>query len=119
MNSSRNLSISLRPWRCLAFLLLLALSSAAQYIDYRSVEGTVTFRDGEPARGAVVQIQNTRTLHIRSYVTKRDGQYHFESLSPDIDYELRASYHGKFGKTRTLSKFSSRKQSKIDLTIGE
>ena len=98
-------------------LLLLAFAASAQYVEYRSVEGTVTFHDGEPARGAVVQLRDTHTLNIRSYITRRDGKYHFESLNPDIDYELRVSYHNKFSKAKTLSQFNGKKHAKIDLKV--
>lgn len=107
----------MRACRQMAFLLMLGFAASAQYVEYRSVEGSVTFRDGEPVRGAVVQLRDTHTLSIRSYITKRDGRYHFESLNPDIDYELRVSYHNKFGKAKTLSQFNARKHAKIDLKV--
>lgn len=79
----------------------------------------VKFHDGEPVRGAAVQLKNMKTLDIRSFVTQRDGQFHFESLSTSVDYELRARYRGKFGPAKTLSQFSSRELEKVDLTVPE
>jgi uncharacterized protein YdeI (BOF family) len=76
----------------------------------RSVQGTVTGADDSPVNGAVVQLKNTKTLQIRSFITKDDGTYHFYDLSPDIDYELKADYQGATSSTKTLSSFDSRKQ---------
>ncbi len=97
--------------------LMLTVAVRAQYAQIRAVRGIVKFRDGEPVRGAAVQLKNLRTLQIRSYVTKNGGMYHFDGLSADIDYELRARYHDRFGPSKTLSRFNSRKEATVDLTI--
>lgn len=99
--------------------MLLALAAPGQYMDYRAVRGVVKFRDGEPVRGAAVQLKNLRTLQIRSYLTKAGGVYHFDGLSTDVDYELRARYHGSFSSAKMLSKFNSRKMAVIDITLEE
>ena len=83
----------------------------------RSVQGTVTVADDSPAIGAVVQLKNTKTLQIRSFITKEDGTYHFYDLSPDIDYELKADYQGASSNTKTLSSFDSRKQTVLNLKL--
>jgi len=67
----------------------------------RSVQGTVTVADGSLVNGAVVQLKNTKTLQIRSFITKDDGTYHFYDLSPDIDYELKADYQGASSSTKS------------------
>jgi Carboxypeptidase regulatory-like domain len=107
-----------RPVGAFAAVATLALAVCAafgQYVDLRSVKGTVTFPDGEPVRGAAVQLENTRTLQIRSYITKQDGQYHFQGLNMDVEYHLRAEYHGRFGPSKTVSQFSSKKETTVDL----
>src|SRR5262252_4334235 len=38
----------------------------------RSVQGTVTSAEDAPVTGAVVQLKNTKTLQIRSFITKED-----------------------------------------------
>ena len=70
-----------------------------------------------PLEHAVVQIKNDWTLMIRSYITQSDGKYHFAGLNSDIDYEPTAEYDGLRSPVRTLSKFDSREERKIDLTI--
>jgi hypothetical protein len=97
--------------------LLLSCAAFGQYVEYRGVRGVVKFRDGEPVRGAVVQLKNTRTLQIRSFITKKDGLYHFDGLSTEVDYELRAQYHGRFSGSKTLSQFNSKREATVDLTV--
>jgi hypothetical protein len=104
----------------LAVLLLCAPGSFAQKKkaeNTRSVQGTVTVADDSPVDGAVVQLKNTKTLQIRSFITKEDGTYHFYDLSPDIDYELKADYQGASSNTKTLSSFDSRKQTILNLKL--
>jgi hypothetical protein len=83
----------------------------------RSVQGTVTVADDSPVIGAVVQLKNTKTLQIRSFITKEDGTYHFYDLSPDIDYELKADYQGASSSTKKLSSFDSRTQTILNLKL--
>jgi hypothetical protein len=104
----------------LAVLLLCAPATFAQKKkaeNTRSVQGTVTVADGSLVNGAVVQLKNTKTRQIRSFITKDDGAYHFYDLSPDIDYELKADYQGASSNTKTLSSFDSRKQSILNLKL--
>jgi Carboxypeptidase regulatory-like domain len=83
----------------------------------RSVEGLVTTADASPAVGAVVQLKDTRTLEIRSFITQDGGKYHFSGLRPDIDYQLKADYNGMTSGWRTLSVFDSRKDALINLKV--
>jgi hypothetical protein len=105
----------------LAVFLLCAPASFAQKKKgegaTRSVQGLVAAADDSPVNGAVVQLKNTKTLQIRSFITKDDGTYHFYDLSPDIDYELKADYQGSSSSTRTLSSFDSRKQAVLNLKL--
>ena len=105
----------------LAVLLLCAPATFAQKKKgaetTRSVQGTVTVADDSPVNGAVVQLKNTKTLQIRSFITKEDGTYHFYDLSVDIDYELKADYQGASSNTKKLSSFDSRTQSILNLKL--
>jgi hypothetical protein len=83
----------------------------------RSVEGAVTTAEDAPAAGAVVQLKNTKTLQIRSFITKESGAYYFHELSTDVDYELKANFQGASSDTKTLSSFDSRKQARINLKL--
>ena len=108
----------------LALAAVLLLSAPAAFAQNkkggettRSVQGTVIVADDSPVTGAVVQLKNTKTLQIRSFITKEDGTYHFFDLSPDIDYELKADYQGASSSTKTLSSFDSQKQSTLNLKL--
>jgi hypothetical protein len=107
----------------LALLAVLLLCTPATFAqkkkaeNTRSVQGTVTIADDSPVDGAVVQLKNTKTLQIRSFITKEDGTYHFYDLSPDIDYELKADYQGASSNAKTLSSFDSRKQTILNLKL--
>lgn len=108
----------------LAAILLAAPAGAAQQAKKkkgqpttRSVEGTVTGQDGQPVVGAVVQLKNLKTLGIRSFITQKDGTYHFNELSTDIDYEVRADYNGASSSTRMLSSFDTREDAILDLKL--
>ena len=83
----------------------------------RSVQGAVTNAAGEAVTGAVVQLKNTKTLQIRSFITKEQGEYFFNGLSPDVDFELRAEGTGAASGTKTLSSFDGRKQAVLNLKL--
>lgn len=85
----------------------------------RSVEGAVTDGGENAVVGAVVQLKNLKTLQIRSFITKANGQYQFQGLSPDIDYELRAEHQGSSSGPKTLSSFDGRKQAILNLKISK
>jgi protocatechuate 3,4-dioxygenase beta subunit len=87
--------------------------------NVRSVQGTVTDASDNPVNGAVVQLKNTKTLQIRSFITKEDGSYYFNGLSSDVDYELRADSQGASSPTKTLSSFDSRKAATINLKLNK
>ncbi len=83
----------------------------------RSIKGTVLDTTGKPAAGAVVQLKDTKTLQIRSYITLADGTYHFSGLSTNVDYELKADHEGKSSGAKTLSTFDSRRAATLDLKL--
>ncbi len=85
--------------------------------NLRSVQGTVTNAQEQPVDGAIVQMKNTKSLQVRSFITKEHGAYYFHGLSTDVDYELRAEYQGTASSTKTLSSFDSRKQAVINLKL--
>lgn len=83
----------------------------------RSVQGVVTTVSDSAVDGAVVQLKNTKTLQIRSFITKEGGTYAFQGLSPDVDYELKAEHQGTASAVRTLSSFDSRKKAVVNLKL--
>ncbi len=85
--------------------------------ESRTVQGTVTMTDGTLATGAEVQLKNTKTLQVRSYVTQKDGTYFFHGLNSNTDYEVKAQVSGVWSSTRTVSSYDSRKDVRLDLKI--
>ena len=83
----------------------------------RSVQGVVMDAQENLLEGAVVQLKDTRTLQIRSFITRGNGSYHFHGLSKDVDYEIKADHSGKSSDTRRLSSFDSRPQAVMNLKI--
>lgn len=75
----------------------------------RTLQGTVTTPDGTPAADTAVQLKNTRTLEVLSFITKDDGTYHFAGLKFDTEYQVRAQ--GPTGSTawKRISVFDPRK----------
>ena len=108
-------------------LVLLALGVAAALADdkktrkedatTRSVQGVVEDASGQPVEGAVVQLKDTKTLQIRSFITKPDGSYYFHRLSKNIDYELKADHKPASSGVRTLSVFNSDKTAVMNLKL--
>lgn len=74
----------------------------------RSVKGLVTTEAEAPLQGAVVQLKNTRTLQVKSFIADSRGSYYFHGLDPATDYELKARYEEESSKTRTVSSFDGR-----------
>jgi hypothetical protein len=87
--------------------------------NVRTVQGIVTDQADNPISGAVVQIENMKTLQIRSFITKEKGDYYFSDLSTDVDYKLHAENHGMISGTKTLSSFDSRKQATMNLKVDQ
>ena len=111
-----------------AAMLCAPLSLAQSYKDTygkkkddhtRSVQGVVTGPDEKLVSGAVVQLKNTKTLQIRSFITQENGSYYFHELSTDVDYELKADFRGASSSNKTLSSFDTRKQAILELKLNK
>ena len=85
----------------------------------RSVHGQVLDASGQPVAKAVVQLKDTKTLQIRSFITEADGSYRFAGLSSNIEYELKADHDGAFSAKKTLDVFNSRKVVTINLKLNK
>ena len=83
----------------------------------RAVEGVVTNESDQPVSDAVVQLKNTKTLQIRSFITQNDGSYHFAGLGTDVEYQLKADHDGVSTSWKTLSVFNSKKTAIINLKL--
>jgi hypothetical protein len=107
------------PACALAMLLCAPLGAQQKSEDAgtRTVEGMVTSAANQPVPGAVVQLKNTKTLQIRSFITQADGSYHFAGLSSDVEYQLKAEHAGATSPWKTLSVFNSKKTPVINLKL--
>jgi len=99
------------PWGALA------QGKKGEDANVRSVEGVVESAQGSLVDGAVVQLKNTKTLQVRSFITQREGAYYFHGLSLDVDYELKAEFKGLSSPVRRLSVFDSRKKAVVNLKL--
>lgn len=93
------------------------LAGATREGPTRTVTGVVTDRLGNPLPGAAVEIENTRTMAVASYITQKNGRYYFHQLSGDIDYTLRAKYRNLWSKSKLVNKFTGGARITIDLEI--
>lgn len=82
----------------------------------RSLQGQVTENDAV-AGNAIVYLKNTKTLAVKTYIADDKGMYHFNALSPNVDYEIYAEKDSRKSETKTLSSFDSRKQATINLKL--
>lgn len=117
----------LRPRWALSLVLTLVLAAAGplhaqgkkkeQEETNRTLTGHVLDPADATVAGAIVQLKNTKTLQVRSYITKEDGSYFFGGLDPDVDYTLKAEHLGMASPQRTLSSFDSRKKPVVNLKL--
>jgi hypothetical protein len=85
----------------------------------RSLQGQVVDPDDKPVAGAVVQLKDTRTLQVRSFITQATGDYSFSGLRADTDYEVKASYNGMTSDNKRLSNFDTRKIATVNLKLNK
>ena len=83
----------------------------------RSLQGQVVDPDDKPAVGAVVQLKDTRTLQVRSFITQDNGEYRFSGLRADTDYEVKADFNGMTSDNKRLSNFDSLKIATVNIKL--
>lgn len=83
----------------------------------RLLTGRVLDRQDNPVPDAVVYLSDARSRAVKTYIVGPDGGYDFPALSPNVDYEVYAQYHGHKSDTKTVSQFDDRKQVSIILRI--
>jgi hypothetical protein len=96
--------------------LLIYLPSYGQFKE-RDVWGLVTDARGNALPKVAVELENTRSLSVRSYITGKDGRYYFSGLNDDIDFTLKARYRNYWSKPKTLSKFDASLHPEVNLVI--
>ncbi|WP_176441627.1 carboxypeptidase-like regulatory domain-containing protein [Granulicella rosea] len=98
-------------------LLFLWSALAVGQMTTRDLSGSVTDRQHEPLRGAVVQVQNGATMGVVSYITNRDGKYSFKRLDGETDYLLWVNFRGQKSKVRKLSQFDNDRPKTVDFVL--
>jgi len=83
----------------------------------RTIEGLVLDRAGKPVPGAVVLIEDLKSLQVRSYLVQQDGKYHFHGMSSDANYELRAQFKGEVSGPKTVTVFKSGQTIVVNLKL--
>jgi hypothetical protein len=101
----------------LCAIALISFLSGSSQISTRSVRGLVTDKRGNALPGAVVLLENTQDLSVRSFITQKDGHYRFEGLNSDVDFTLKAHYKTWWSHSHTLSKFNESKDPEVTLVI--
>ncbi len=84
----------------------------------RMVKGVVRDPADNLFENAVVKCKDTKTLAIRSYITKDDGAFSFQGLSVGTDYELRAeTKDGLTSPAKVLSVYDNRREAVMNLKL--
>ena len=83
----------------------------------KTVNGKVEDAANHPLNGAIVYLQDARTMDVRSYITEADGVYRFGGIAGDDDYKLWAELQGKKSGAKTISSYDSKKSLLINLHI--
>jgi len=74
----------------------------------RTIQGQVLSKQGAPIQGAVVYLQDSKALTVKSYLSDPDGRFHFRQLSMSVNFDLWAELNGKRSKTKSISQFNSK-----------
>ncbi len=107
----------------LAVVLALALTASVaeakkpETPQLRTLTGQVLDSADHPLENAIVYLQNTKTLAVKTFITDATGNYRFHSLAQNTDYQVYADYKGIKSDKKTLSGFDSRPNVTIYLRI--
>jgi hypothetical protein len=99
------------------FLFAAVAFGGADQSPLRIVRGRVLDAHNLPLPSAIVYLQNLRIQRIRTFITDKQGRYHFAGLIPFDDYTVRASYQSWTSKTHALSNIDSKSDLLIDLKV--
>jgi hypothetical protein len=83
----------------------------------RNLTGKITDSGHEPIRGAIVELRNSETLVVVTYITDASGQYNFKRLDGTTDFEVWVLFRGHRSATRSISKFDSHMAKVINFTV--
>ena len=96
---------------------LSAQTQVAEKERVKNVTGTVMDKGEKPLGGAVVYLKNMKTLAVKSFISQDSGEFRFNALSPNVDYELYAEFNGARSSTKTISSFDSKMNVAMTLKI--
>ena len=96
---------------------LSAQTQVAEKERVKNVTGTVMDKGEKPLGGAVVYLKNTKTLAVKSFISQDNGEFRFNALSPNVDYEVYAEFNGARSSTKTISSFDSKMNVAMTLKI--
>jgi hypothetical protein len=102
---------------CLLLLAVCAFAQSKKAPAERTVTGIVSDASGAPVPGAVVQLENMKTMQIQSFIAKDKGDFYFHGLAMDVDYKIKAIANGLSSQTRTISTFDSHPELNITLQL--
>jgi len=96
---------------------LSAQTAVAEKERVKNVTGTVMDKSDKPLGGAVVYLKNTKTLAVKSFISQDNGEFRFNALSPNVDYEVYAEFNGARSSTKTISSFDSKTNVTMTLKV--
>ena len=94
-----------------------AQTQVAEKERVKNVTGTVMDKGEKPLGGAVVYLKNTKTLAVKSFISQDNGEFRFNALSPNVDYEIYAEFNGARSSIKTISSFDSKMNVAMTLKI--
>jgi hypothetical protein len=101
----------------MAPLLRAQATAVAEKERVKNVSGTVLDKSDRPLGGAVVYLKNTKTLAVKSFISQDSGEFRFNALSPNVDYEVYAEFNGARSSTKTVSSFDSKTNVTMTLKV--
>ena len=84
------------------------LAETTKVPKLRTIEGMVCSKEGTPIQGAVVYLQDSKALTVKSYLSDTQGRFHFRQLPMSADFDLWAELDGKRSRTKSISQFNSK-----------
>ena len=111
----------MRVPRRLAYVALLFLvpcqAQMGQHTALRNLRGIITDSGHEPIRNAVVELRDSNTNEVITYITDASGQYSFKRLDSHTDFQIWVLFRGRRSVTRNISMFDSHMDKVINFTV--
>ncbi len=92
---------------CVCTFFPLHAQAQAKAAPHHIIEGHVVNAANAPVVGAVVYLENPKSLDVQSYLTDEKGYFHFNQITAQTDYNVWAEQNGVETKHKFVSQFSS------------